>query len=311
MNKRRIAFVVAAAAAAVGLTAPSAPAHAQTAPPPSGYVLAPSDIAPYNPATGNHAPPGTSSRAAAAGTVAAAGAYVDRGFQFSSVPPYVTHRSQLSVEQEQSSLGYFYADQFKFNNSGDNNGYIGIQNHMWTDHDVGKGVVFSIWAATSFDTSGCASMGCVGVSGVEGTPFLSIRLPFQWTAGWTYEVRLVRGHTGNVLNQRVDATIIDKTHNITYSVGALNVPTQWEGFANFTYQWTEPYVIGQPFTACSQVPRTSVVWGGITTMATPTGGSLTPNSSVPHIASGPGICTNSNSYYLGQGGYREVIGGTV
>jgi hypothetical protein len=220
--------------------------------------------------------------------------------------PYVNHRSQLSIEQDQPSIGYFYADQFNFLNSGGNNGYIGLQTHMFTDHDIGKGVVFSIWGATTFDTSGCAAAGCVGVSGVEGTPFLSIRLPFAWVAGVTYEVRMIRGHTGNVLNQRVDATIKDVTHNVTYSAGALNVPTDWGGFNGQTYQWVEEY-LPNSYPSCSNILRTAAIWGGVTTMATATSSSLTPTRSTPHIASGPGICTNSATAYLGQGSYRHIV----
>jgi hypothetical protein len=284
-------------AAVFGVSQSAVPAHAAPT-----YTLSPSDVPPYVPGQS-----GTSTRAAAT-TWDAANTYTDRTFQVLA-DPYVNHRSQLSIEQDQPSIGYFYADQFNFLNSGGNNGYIGLQTHMFTDHDLGKGVVFSIWGATSFDTSGCAAAGCVGVSGVEGTPFLSIRLPFAWVAGVTYEVRMIRGHTGNVLNQRVDATIKDVTHNVTYSAGALNVPTDWGGFNSQTYQWVEEY-LPNSYPSCSNILRTASIWGGITTMATATSSSLTPTRSTPHIQSGPGICTNSNSYYLGQGSYRHVIGGT-
>jgi hypothetical protein len=252
-------------------------------------------------------PEPTSTRAAAT-TWDAANTYTDRTFPVVA-DPYVNHRSQLSIEQDQPSIGYFYADQFNFLNSGGNNGYIGLQTHMFTDHDIGKGVVFSIWGATTFDTSGCAAAGCVGVSGVEGTPFLSIRLPFAWVAGVTYEVRMIRGHTGNVLNQRVDATIKDVTHNVTYSAGALNVPTDWGGFNGQTYQWVEEY-LPNSYPSCSNILRTAadLGWGH----DDGDGYQFVAHADAQHpahpVRSGDLHQLELATAYLGQGSYRHIVG---
>jgi hypothetical protein len=160
----------------------------------------------------------------------------------------------LSVLRDPGPTTYFWAHSWRF--QGGDAGYFGLQAHdRRDDGSDGKLAVFSIWSAV-----GCEdNPGCHG--GVEGTPFWTCRLAYEWTAGRAYRLRVARTRPG-----WWSASVTDRASGTETPVGSIRVPERWGGLdlaARGSATWVEFYAANAPggIAACDQVPHTRVRFG--------------------------------------------------
>jgi Domain of unknown function (DUF3472) len=160
----------------------------------------------------------------------------------------------LTVLRDPGPTTYFWAHQWSF--EGGDVGYFGLQAHdQRDDGSAGRLAVFSIWSAI-----GCAgNPGCHG--GVEGAPFWTCRLAYEWVSGRAYRLRVARRDRG-----WWSASVTDRASGTEALVGSLQVPRRWGGLdlaARGSSVWTEFYganVLGG-IAAPELVPHASVRFG--------------------------------------------------
>jgi hypothetical protein len=160
----------------------------------------------------------------------------------------------LTVLDDPGPTTYFWAHQWSF--QGGDVGYFGLQAHdLRDDGSTGKLAVFSVWSAV-----GCAdNPGCHG--GVEGTPFWTCRLGYEWVAGRTYRLGLNRTTPG-----WWRAWVTDVAAGATAVVGSIQVPSRWGGLdlaARDSLVWTEFYGANAPggVASCDLIPHATVRFG--------------------------------------------------
>jgi hypothetical protein len=160
----------------------------------------------------------------------------------------------VTVLRDPGPTTYFWAHQFSF--EGGDVGYFGLQAHdLRDDGSRGRLAVFSIWSAT-----GCGdNPGCHG--GVEGEPFWTCRLGYEWRAGRAYRLRLA-------LRERRwwSASVTDRDSGAETLVGSIQVPRRWGGLDlawRGSSVWTEFYGANVPggLAGPKLVPHASVRFG--------------------------------------------------
>jgi len=186
----------------------------------------------------------------------------------------------LTVLHDPGPTTYFWAHQWSF--QGGDVGYFGLQAHdLRDDGSVGKLAVFSVWSAV-----GCAdNPGCH--AGVEGAPFWTCRLGYQWEAGRAYRLALHRTSPG-----WWRASVSDVASGATAVVGSIQVPSRWGGLdlaARDSSVWTEFYGANAPggVASCDLVPHATVRFG----VPTANGTTALPAGHVSWL--GRGECDNS------------------
>jgi hypothetical protein len=186
----------------------------------------------------------------------------------------------LTVLRDPGPTTYFWAHQWSF--EGGDVGYFGLQAHDHRDDgSLGKLAVFSVWSAV-----GCAdNPGCHG--GVEGAPFWTCRLAYQWVAGRAYRLRVARAGPG-----WWRASVTDRTAGATTVIGSIRVPAGWGGLdlaARASSVWTEFYGANIPggLASCDLVPHSSVRFG----VPAANDGTVTPAGHANQL--GEGDCANS------------------
>ncbi|SRR6266536_3088743 len=160
----------------------------------------------------------------------------------------------LTVLRDPGPTTYFWAHQWWF--QGGDAAYFGLQAHdRRDDGSSGRLAVLSVWSAV-----GCAdNPGCHG--GVEGAPFWTCRLGYQWVAGRAYRLRVARTRPG-----WWSAWVTDQAAGERTLVGSIQVPARWGGLDLATRGssvWTEFYGANVPggVASCDQVPHSGVRFG--------------------------------------------------
>jgi hypothetical protein len=158
----------------------------------------------------------------------------------------------LTVLRDPGPTTYFWAHQWSF--QGGDVGYFGLQAHdLRDDGSLGRLAVFSVWSAI-----GCAdNPGCH--AGLEGAPFWTCRLAYEWVAGRAYRLRVARDGRG-----WWRATVSDGGAETV--VGSIRVPRRWGGLDLHTRGsavWTEFYGANVPggVTTCDDIPHSRVRFG--------------------------------------------------
>lgn len=160
----------------------------------------------------------------------------------------------LTALRDPGPTTYFWAQQWSF--QGGDVGYLGLQAHdLRDDGSVGKLAVFSIWSAIG----GADNPGTHG--GVEGTPFWTCRLGYEWAAGRAYRLELRRTSPG-----WWRASVTDSASAAETVVGSLQVPPRWGGLdlvASPSLVWTEFYGANVPggLASCDLIPHATVRFG--------------------------------------------------
>jgi hypothetical protein len=185
----------------------------------------------------------------------------------------------LTVLHDPGPTTYFWAHQWSFADG--DVGYFGLQAHdLRGDGSMGKLAVFSIWAAV-----GCADNPTCH-SSIEGAPFWTCRLAYDWEAGREYRLRVASPRPG-----WWSATVADLEVGADTLVGSIRVPARWGGVGGLgaTYTWTEFYAANVPggVASCDLVPYSKVRFG----RPTMDGGTLAPYHHRNWL--GPGECGNS------------------
>jgi hypothetical protein len=239
-------------------------------------------------------------------TVDAANAYVTRTFP--ATYPWQALSFQVKVEQTNDATGYFYATQFGLTNG--NLGYGGLQTQLYENGiNQGRGAIFSIFGAT-----GCAAVAGGCFSFTEGGGGWSIKWPYPWSVGASYQMSFFAHNTNGVFTGQIDATLTLVGYGSQF-MGTINVPTTWGGFGQTAVQWTEQYVPAS-YNACTDIAVSKAVFNGAVTV-TPSypPASFYPIATSTSIQSGTG-CSNSAIIDLGGGvgpndhAYREIVGAT-
>lgn len=109
---------------------------------------------------------------------------------------------------------YFYNTQFSLGNG--QVGYLGLQTDV-ADGPRGKSALFALFAPTAQPTgAGTPGPGARCINVVDGSPAMSCRLPYSWTRGHDYLMRVQRTATNTWTG-----TIIDRTTGTTSRIGTI------------------------------------------------------------------------------------------
>ena len=156
----------------------------------------------------------------------------------------------MTVGWEPGSVPYFFSTEFFF---GGPHGYFGLQPDgplEATETQRGKVAMVSVWGA---------STGWVGGTGSFCQPFDEFGtgyrcvLPYAWTAGTSYRLRIWQ-----VAAEDWVAAIADGTTGVETVVGTLRVPGSGNGLKGNLVSWTEWY---GPQMGCSTYPYSNVSFG--------------------------------------------------
>ncbi len=183
----------------------------------------------------------------------------------------------------------FFSEQFAI---GPYTGYLGLQTDMsQSNGQVTKGAIFSIWNATSA-VEGSPGTWCQTFGG-EGIGY-SCRMPYNWTAGTTYRLRVWQ-----ITANSWAAFVKDLTTGIEVQLGTITIPSSKYWLQASLTTFTEYY--GGDFPACSDLKLSRVTWG------MPVGN----NSSVPSTwvsnSIGQGDCASIRSS-VGRGPTVQSVG---
>ena len=160
----------------------------------------------------------------------------------------------LTVLVDPGPTTYFWAHSWRFQRG--DAGYFGLQAHdRRHDGTLGKLAVLSVWSAVGCD----GNPGCH--QGVEGTPFWTCRLAYEWTQGRAYRLRVARTRPG-----WWSASVTDLASGTVTPVGSIRVPARWGGLdlaARGSATWVEFYAANAPggIADCDLVPHTRVRFG--------------------------------------------------
>jgi hypothetical protein len=189
----------------------------------------------------------------------------------------------LTVLRDPGPTTYFWAHSWCF--EGGDVGYLGLQAHdRRDDGSQGRLAVFSVWSAI-----GCAdNPGCH--AGVEGSPFWTCRLAYQWQPGHAYRLRVARARAG-----WWRASVADLADGIETTVGSIRVPASWGGLdlaARHSAMWVEFYAANAPggVAADELVPHTRVRFAAPTAGVGPAagGGTVAPAGHANRLGEGEG-----------------------
>ncbi len=193
---------------------------------------------------------------------------------------------------------YFWAHQFGL--EGGEGGYLGLQTRgNRVDGSFGKLAIFSLWDATGAEAapsrSGSRSGGVVAFSG-EGTGW-SARIPYLWTAGTSYRLRVARD---DVTSEGTwwSASVVDVDTGVESQIGRLRAAPGWGGLRAWSVMWTEYY--GPPLRHCSDLVPVSAVLG-----MPVADGTVTPVRACSHV--GDGTCDTTRITDL-DGNVRHEMG---
>ncbi len=188
--------------------------------------------------------------------------------------------------------GWFLSHQFSFKDStGANNGggYIGLQTNQAPNGK--KGVMFSLWNATSATAGTGSTCQAFGGEGVGMQCFQA----YPWVAGKTYRLRVVNNgssYSGYV----VDMSTATPTE--TY-IGQIQAPPGSNGFGNWSVQWAEHYALAPA--NCANLPYVKALW----TRPSGNGGAVIPGTASAVYGSGA-YCHNSAVIPNGVDNYLEA-----
>ena len=183
----------------------------------------------------------------------------------------------------------FFAEQLQI---GSYTAYIGLQTDMRQPNGrVEKGAIFSIWNATSA-TSGSPGSWCQTFGG-EGVGY-SCRMPYSWTAGTTYRLRVWQ-----LASDTLGAFIKDMTTNYEVYLGAIKIPSKRSLLQSGLTTFTEYY--GGDFAACNDLKLSRVTWG------MPTGNNASISSAWWSNSIGPGECASLRTS-VGRGPTVHSVG---
>ena len=123
----------------------------------------------------------------------------------------------LTVLRDPGQATYFWAHSWRF--QGGDVGYFGLQAHdRRDDGSHGRLAVFSVWSAIGCgDNPGCHP-------GVEGSPFWTCRLAYQWQPGRAYRLRVARARAG-----WWRASVADLDGGTETTVSGIRMPASWGG----------------------------------------------------------------------------------
>jgi uncharacterized protein DUF3472 len=160
----------------------------------------------------------------------------------------------LTVLRDPGPTTYFWAHSWHF--QGGDVGYFGLQAHdRRDDGSQGRLAVFSVWSAIGCgDNPDCHP-------GVEGSPFWTCRLAYQWRPGRVYRLRVAQVRAG-----WWRASVADLAGGAETTVGSIRVPATWGGLdlaARGSAMWVEFYAANAPggVAAWDLVPHTRVRFG--------------------------------------------------
>ena len=160
----------------------------------------------------------------------------------------------LTVLRDPGPTTYFWAHSWYF--QGGEVGYFGLQAHdRRDDGSHGRLAVFSVWSAIGCgDNPDCHP-------GVEGSPFWTCRLAYQWQPGRVYRLRVDQTRAG-----WWRASVADLAGDAETTVGSIRVPAIWGGLdlaARGSAMWVEFYAANAPggVAAVDLVPHTRVRFG--------------------------------------------------
>jgi len=186
---------------------------------------------------------------------------------------------------------YFWAHQFRL--TGGEGGYLGLQTKgNRADGSLGKMAIFSLWDAV--DGEGTV----VPFSG-EGTGW-SARIPYLWTAGTAYRLRVVRDDT-TAEGTWWSASVVDGDTAEVSHIGRLRAPPGWGGLGPWSVMWTEYY--GPPLRRCSDLAPVSAVFSAPTA-----DDAVAPARARSHI--GDGTCSTTRITDIDDG-VRQEMGSAV
>ncbi|WP_166357749.1 DUF3472 domain-containing protein [Pseudomonas akapageensis] len=179
---------------------------------------------------------------------------------FPSVPGgYSDMEFQITVTKDPGYNGRTYwAHQFQF---GPDGGYIGLQRQ----NGDAKGLVFSIWGATSW-TNGSGSCGHFSHEGSG----VGCGMNYPWQEGVLYKLKVARtapsAWTGSIIDTRTGQQT---------TIATIRVPDNYGGLVSLG-EWVENYAQGnEQHESCDAVPTAVAAYG----IPTANGGSVLPSAS--------------------------------
>lgn len=170
--------------------------------------------------------------------------------------------------------------------------YMGLQTDMNFPNGSGKGAIFSVWNATG-GTPGSPGSWCQSFGG-EGVGF-SCRIPYAWSAGNTYRLRIWQ-----ITSNSWAAFVMNMTTGAEVRLGTISIPTSKNpklsgGITTFTEYY------GGDFAACNDLKLSQVTWG------MPVGNNGTLQSTWISNSIGPGECASLRKS-TGNGPTTHLIG---
>lgn len=207
-----------------------------------------------------------------------------------SVKGFTSFEHTLTIESVAPNAPYFWSHQFGF--EGGDGGYIGLQsNGSRVNGTVGKTAVFSIFSSgiAGLPASSCS----VEQAGFDGynTSGTSCRIPFEWSAGTPYVLkvsRLAQDSTGSWWVGTINGQ----------EIARIKVPLAWSGLRSSSIMWTE-YFGARP-NNCKDIPYSRVRFSQPIA-----NGNIQPTGGSPSLSTGTD-CTNSKMTQVGTSWIHEV-----
>jgi hypothetical protein len=207
----------------------------------------------------------------------------------------------LQIEQVSPDAPYFWSHQFKI--KGGDGGYVGLQSGgSRVNGTRGKTAVFSIFGSAISGTSGSCVLEVKGFDGYN-TSGTSCRIPYEWTTGRKYTLRVKLVSTDST-GKWWEAWVKDTFTGVQTSIAKIKVPKTWNGLDNWSVMWTE-YFGNQNLSSCGALPYSRVNFFPPVANA----GAYRPTST-KNTLSTSSTCTNSSSKANSVGGAIHVMGNT-
>ncbi len=165
-----------------------------------------------------------------------------------------------------ATAGYFWSQQFAFTNG--DGGYMGLQTNGRNNNNdrLPRSAVFSM-----FDNQASVARGVVSAddtrcknfvtSGGDGT-FVSCIVPFDWSEGKEYRLRIWMHGDPTASTRRWSAWVQDTATGAETLIGSIDVPKDWGWLNTFASSFVEYF--GPAIARCADIPYTFARWRNIT-----------------------------------------------
>lgn len=215
------------------------------------------------------------------------------------------------VEESTTTDGYYFANNVYFTNYTGNNfggAYAGMQTNGYDGtRFIGKMAIFSVWDVSS----GIAESGGSGTSfGGEGSGY-SVRLPYAWQVGITYNLKIYIDQDASGGNRLWAASLTNQSTGVVTRIGRVYVPVD-RGKIYGPVTFHERYM--GPVATCADIKKSQVRFSNMTANNGASKASSWSHYAIAKIPECPGLAwllDSANGYESGVGTTKPAPAVTV